>query len=715
MKKGAFRFPMIKVEGGGGESPDPAVFCPTNGYEIPGTQPNPAIFCPINGYIPDPAAYIPDPLITEVILPPSGVIRLVVEDAGLRTILFNASVSNSGKYQATVIGADNTQLAQTTHNNNSTATITLPLEAGFLSASGYYYYYVDITSELPTNNLLTFRVNYSLTYDELGGYVIAAFINAPTLTSLANAFNAIKRIRYIEFLSESTSLTTLVSFAENATALRKLIFVSLPEVVLMIRMLFSTNYVSVNFPAIIPKLSSASYMCYNAKFGDFVFSFEAPLLMDLSQCFVDAEVYSITFTPTSFPELTTIYWFCRNSIGLRGTVKYPLMPKLTTMASAHENNATVQQIIFNGAMDSLLTWAYLANNCYALTKLVLPESVLGMTTLSTNAAGSGVVTNCNNLEELVLPKVFNITVGNTNGIFFNHFQGCVKLRTISMIEETNNLQCGLLNGSNLMALERFDQPNAFWTTNTVQTNFSKNAGLLGKLEYLEMDWDNWPKTAIYIERNNFNFTEVRRILARIDPLKSQTVHLFKMFSNPLIDYHCLADNTSWGANHEFTILKSNWNANAMKVGSSMFATQNNRFPTMFIKADDTFTLYTGWTKAPLNDTKIVFYTDTYSSYGMAPFKTFYVVNSQGTAGKVFQLSETLGGTPFAFNFGAELIDTYISFFASNNITSIVEEASNYRCTMTFPYYPNSGSRNGVWVNPDVFDWWELFEKGFYPM
>jgi hypothetical protein len=32
MKKGAFRFPMIKVDGGGGESPDPAVFCPANGY-----------------------------------------------------------------------------------------------------------------------------------------------------------------------------------------------------------------------------------------------------------------------------------------------------------------------------------------------------------------------------------------------------------------------------------------------------------------------------------------------------------------------------------------------------------------------------------------------------------------------------------------------------------------------------------------------------------
>ena len=36
--KGAFRFPMIKIEGGGGgESPDPAVFCPANGYLPPYT------------------------------------------------------------------------------------------------------------------------------------------------------------------------------------------------------------------------------------------------------------------------------------------------------------------------------------------------------------------------------------------------------------------------------------------------------------------------------------------------------------------------------------------------------------------------------------------------------------------------------------------------------------------------------------------------------
>ena len=115
MKKGAFKFPIINVEVVGEDPnpaifcpvngyelpPDPAVFCPTNGYEIPGTQPDPAIFCPIHGYIPDPSAYIPDPLITEIILPSSGKIRLVIEDAGLRTISFNATVSNSGKFQAT--------------------------------------------------------------------------------------------------------------------------------------------------------------------------------------------------------------------------------------------------------------------------------------------------------------------------------------------------------------------------------------------------------------------------------------------------------------------------------------------------------------------------------------------------------------------------------------------------------------------------------------
>ena len=45
MKKGAFRFPMIKVEGGG--------------------SPDPVIYCPANGYIPDPTIYIPPVVMPE--------------------------------------------------------------------------------------------------------------------------------------------------------------------------------------------------------------------------------------------------------------------------------------------------------------------------------------------------------------------------------------------------------------------------------------------------------------------------------------------------------------------------------------------------------------------------------------------------------------------------------------------------------------------------
>ena len=711
--KGRFNFPMIKVVsgGGGGESPDPAIYCPANNYH---PLPNPATFCPINGYIPDPSAYVPDPILTEIIPPASGKIRLVVEDAGLRTISVLVSVSNSGKYQVTIIGQDNTQLSQVSYANNNTSTIILPSAPGFLSNEGYRYYYVDITPELPANNLLTFRTAVNATYDDLGGYVIAAFINAPTLTSLANAFNGMRRIRYIEFLSESPSLTTLTYFACFATSLRKLIFVTLPEVVSMSNMLYGTNYVDVVFPTSLPKLSTAASMLNSSKCRNFVFNFEAPLLQDLSSCFNKAEVPSITFTAASFPELTTIYYFCKDAIGLKGTVNYPLMPKLTNMASVHENNLTVEQIIFNGAMNSLNNWLYLANGCFALKKLVLPESILGMTTLSTSATATAIANNCNNLEELVLPKVFKPTAGNTNGYFLNHLTGCIKLKTISTIEETNNLQCGYFNGSFLMALERWDQPNAFWTTNSASLSFTKTAGTLGKLEYLEMDWENWPKVAIGVERNNFDFPEIRRILARQNPLKNQSFHLFQIMGNPLIDYNCLGDPTSLGMNHTLKILKSSWKSHVMKVGTSMIAQQNSQNPQLYIKADNTFTLYSAWTRAPLNGTKVVFATNTYSSYGLLPYKVFYIVNSEEYSGNVFQLSETLGGQPYAFNFGPELVNTIVNFLASNNIVSITSDATYYTCICSFPYYPNSGSRYAWFVNPDVFDWWEMIEKGYKP-
>ena len=61
MKKGAFRFPMIKIEGGG--------------------SPDPVIYCPANGYIPDPEIYTPP-----VVLPESTTQSI--------TFICNASVGN---------------------------------------------------------------------------------------------------------------------------------------------------------------------------------------------------------------------------------------------------------------------------------------------------------------------------------------------------------------------------------------------------------------------------------------------------------------------------------------------------------------------------------------------------------------------------------------------------------------------------------------------
>lgn len=51
MAKGSFRFPLYT----GGSTPDPAVFCPAEGYILPEDcpVPDPAVFCPSNGYIPD--------------------------------------------------------------------------------------------------------------------------------------------------------------------------------------------------------------------------------------------------------------------------------------------------------------------------------------------------------------------------------------------------------------------------------------------------------------------------------------------------------------------------------------------------------------------------------------------------------------------------------------------------------------------------------------
>lgn len=73
--------------GGGGEDPDPATYCPANGYELP---PDPSIYCPANGYVDPDGLVDPDDLTQYE--PTLGSWELILSFQTERSGTFNPSI-----------------------------------------------------------------------------------------------------------------------------------------------------------------------------------------------------------------------------------------------------------------------------------------------------------------------------------------------------------------------------------------------------------------------------------------------------------------------------------------------------------------------------------------------------------------------------------------------------------------------------------------------
>jgi len=689
---------MIKVEGGGGESPDPAVYCP------------------VNGYILDPSIYTENPIITETPRPPANQIRLIAIDNGsLNNIYFRCTVSNNGKYVVTVTGKDGAIVNTQTSTNNSYLNYNLPILGGYL-AENFTYYFIDIAPELATNELLSFAAPINTTSgDSLGSYIIAAFFNAPALTTLASAFINNKRINFIEFLPTMNDLTSLLSFCSGCSDLSKVVFRNgMPALTTLQSAFINTGYITVELPSSLPSVITMQSTFSGSKIKQFIFPDNMPLLANLQGAFSNSEIESVSF-PTFFPELMTIYQMFLNCYNLKGIITYPEMPKLTTAEQANYYCKNVEEIIYNGAWNSLslVGLRNTASDCYKLKKITFPDSI----TSSLSVTSQSIVDNCGSLEEVVLPTTLILPSYDLSIHFFNNFKGCNRIHTISMIENANTgAQYGRLTYANFITLKRFDQPNTFFTSSSIA--FSPAAGIQGKLEFYEIDWDYFNNQMIDFRRQNMSISEIRRILARVNFRANMTYP----------SYFYLNDNPEWMAvqgywNPSMVISSgrvmsfsvSVWDSR-IRVGSSIFVTQGNGSPqSMEVLANNQFRiLATNIVLAPYDGTRMVFYDDYFLQYGVVPGKTYYVVNSENDSGKLFQLSETQNGQPYQFTFGQSPIGLNIKCYADNYVTDISFDGTYYRCTMSFPTITNSGSKYGTFIDSNYFDFFEFYVKNFRP-
>ena len=389
--KGAFRIPLYQ---GGGSNPDPATYCPANGYELP---PDPAVFCPLNGYK-KPDDWTPGSDWIDPGIPSNNQIILLCSDEQSKKLGLICTISSAGQYNVKIYGYNNTLLSNTNTNNNTAFSYTFTFGSGVPSAAGYSTYRVIITPTNPLYNILTF------TLSAVSGYttnwcVYQAKFNIPSATSLASAFTGNTYIQRIEFLSNMNLLTTLANLCYNASTFSSVVF---PEQMNLLNSFNNTFYGTIIeyciVPTTLPELADWSYMFYNTPIREFTFPPSLPKTTNLAavfyNCFVFKKVVLFTYAPIVTNASAMFY---ANYI-LNTGLLFPNMPLLTTITQICTQCKLVPSVIFTGPSNVLTNCSNAFANMLACIVITMPSSMSATTRDWTNA-----FMNCLKLRKLTLP------------------------------------------------------------------------------------------------------------------------------------------------------------------------------------------------------------------------------------------------------------------------------------------------------------------------
>ncbi len=345
MKKGAFRFPMIKVEGSGGESPDPAIYCPANGF------------------IPDPSMYIPPANVTVPGSNPESIIYLVDASYGDFGNGITWSRSGTSYYKIEVFDSTAT-LIHTDIAINSNYIYKFPTN------SGYYSVKVSFVGE--GSSFTSQRSTLASTNIDLGIEII--IFNTPNITTLYNSCQYMSGLKSVEF---NCTLNYLISFdyAFVGTSIASFTFLNSYPSLTTIRYMFSATsiIVSVVFPwdCHLPLLENMQGAFPSTKLRKMYFPQNLPEVTAMTQIMnKNPELYDLRLWEYA-PKLTEIGHFLYDSI-VSGELIMPNMPSLVSALYAFINCKYLKKLTFTGPSPNLGGAQSMLERCFMLEEVILP-------------------------------------------------------------------------------------------------------------------------------------------------------------------------------------------------------------------------------------------------------------------------------------------------------------------------------------------------------
>ena len=298
--------------------------------------PDPAVYCPANGYVYDPDFYTPPiPIPT----PPDESITLLCSN------LLSNTIYCTGTGNLTYTVYDSTGSVVFTHNKTSNQYFTYSY-----SLSALVPYYTIIVTPQVASHIFTFYIASHATY-QYNQPIYAAWIKAPNMTSWSSMFNFVITLQSCTILSTADSVTTAGGMF-NASGILNFTFPSSMNALTVANLMFTNSMIkTVNWN--------------NCSF---------PLLTNLSEMFNGCKFFrSLDMTITA-PKLIYMDKFCYLNTSLTMANMNFDVTNITAniiMDNCFNSCTLVESVTLPNFSNSIytITFSYIVNYCTALKYL----------------------------------------------------------------------------------------------------------------------------------------------------------------------------------------------------------------------------------------------------------------------------------------------------------------------------------------------------------
>lgn len=381
MKKGAFRFPMIKVEGG----------IPP-GY-IDTTDPE-ALYnaCVITGgYIPDPTIYIPP-----VIAPESSTDSIIYIVNGSCGTWYSQSANT------TRVGTNPLRFQVFDKDLNELYDNEITGDAEFAFPSATEFYSVKISA---TGGDYFTRVFSSAGSTSPRFGIEGCIVNAPLLNSLQGAFQYNYNFKWILFNSTLVNVTTMYG-AFQYTNLLKFEFIEdeYPNLIdISFAFIGCKLFTSNPFRAtqLFPVLEKMENAFNTTGVNRFTFPLSLPSMLSFLQVCSGCSSLQVVDMFTYAPLATNIGSMF-NGCDIRHPLIFPEMPAATGASYIVNNNNQLPKIKFQGDYDSLTGIQSSFANAYLLKEIEYPRKISGSSATTPYSSNTS-------LQKIILPDIITAT------------------------------------------------------------------------------------------------------------------------------------------------------------------------------------------------------------------------------------------------------------------------------------------------------------------